>query len=124
MNINILSLENLRSKKVSVINDLSLISNTVFKREPGSGPTLSKKIHKSEIADVGYKGHFLSLIEGSEPSIRVSSSNPPSFSYGFILDFDNRHNLKLFGYEDMEFKPNIVTTSFSGGKHALYFFNV
>lgn len=67
---------------------------------------------------------FFNCVQGESPGERVSTNNPPTFLHGIVADYDTRlsedERQKMLA--DAKVKPVYISSSYSGGTHAVWLF--
>lgn len=87
------------------------------------------RIDKSRFNHPDTKCVFMSFVEGSNPDLRVSESNPPAAVHGFFADYDSINTIERVFEERLakgKFKgpcrPAFIAESISGKVKAAWFF--
>ena len=104
-------LKNLREQKTVKADDLS----TLNKKKP---PFKSKGEFRDWCADSSTDHCFYSMVEGDNPSSRVTSENPPAFISGAVCDYDApvdwANIINILKAQCKEYTPTWISKTQSG----------
>ena len=102
--------KNLRTEKLSVLDDpTAFVSNA---------PNIPKEEFRKWCADINTDHCFYTMVEGTNPNIRVKADNPANRIYGFVADYDvpapNDFEEKLRNNKRLVAMPTYASRSKSG----------
>ena len=115
-------IENLSSQRVAQGEPWSPLLNGARAVPPG----LDKRGYQQWCSDPATRSLFFTGYEGANSALRVSDANPATFMHALVVDFDAKVSpLEIgafLGRASPEYKPNLVSSTFSGNARAVWLF--
>lgn len=115
-------IENLSTQRVTKDEPWSPALNGARAVPPG----LDKRGYQQWCSDPATHSMFFTGYEGANAALRVSDANPARFMHALVVDFDAKvTSLEIGAFlsrASPDYRPNLVSTTFSGNARAVWFF--